>query len=139
MTQAWALDGDVPEERPEHDGVVALAAEPLAALAPCTSLDERRDLSADEVSLGLPEDLLRFRQGQPDLLDALVPLVQGGNVDDVDFLAVLGQRHKPQLEPHRVLLANVPGPRREAHSDGVYGHAGSRRVPGHANGANLPA
>jgi hypothetical protein len=45
---------------------------------------------------------IAFDQGQPNLLDPLAPLVQDRDVDGVDLLAAVRQRHEPQLELHRV-------------------------------------
>src|SRR5215470_13860672 len=69
-----------------------------------TRVEKGVDLLLEEVSLEGAEELFGLRQGQPEMLDALVVLVEGDDIGDGLFLTLIVTDDELQFDTHRKLL-----------------------------------
>src|SRR5712691_8102513 len=65
-----------------------------------TRVEKGVDLLVEEVSLEGAEELFGLRQGQPELLDALLVLVEGDDIGDGLFLTVTVTDDELQFDTH---------------------------------------
>jgi hypothetical protein len=62
-----------------------------------------------QVTLGGAEQVFGFRQGQPEMLDALVILVQGDDIGDGFFVTLIVTHDELQFDTHTVASPGSSG------------------------------
>src|SRR5215471_6655677 len=77
-----------------------------------TRVEKGVDLLLKEVSLDGIEELFGLRQGQPEMLDALLVLVEGDDIGDGLFLTLIVTDDKLQFGTHRRASPGSSGRRR---------------------------
>src|SRR5215831_10308009 len=65
-----------------------------------TRVEKGGDLLLKEVSLESAEEVFGLRQGQPEMLDALLVLVEGDDIDDGLFITLIVTHDELQFDTH---------------------------------------
>ena len=69
-----------------------------------TPVEKGIDLLLQQVSLKRAEELFGLRQGQPEMLDALMVLVEGDDIGDGLFITLIVTHDELQFDTHTGLL-----------------------------------
>src|SRR5215831_12223738 len=101
MLQPRAVKGERAKQSPKRSVCVGFHLEQGTTGRACgTRVEKGGNLMLKQVSLQGAEELFGLRQGQPELLNALVVFVEGNHIGDGLFLTLIAAQDKLRFDTH---------------------------------------